>query len=61
MGSSRVAIISFMAELWLVGYSIAFVVYGGALAREVKGTRWASGGTPTGGRGGHARGEATTV
>lgn len=35
MGASRVAIMPFMAELWLVGYSIAFVVYGGALAREV--------------------------
>lgn len=29
------AIMAFMAELWLVGYSIAFVFYGGALIREV--------------------------
>lgn len=35
MGSSRVAIMAFMADLWLVGYSLAFVVYGGALVSEV--------------------------
>lgn len=35
MGAARVAIMSFMAELWIVGYSIALVVYGGALVREV--------------------------
>ncbi|CAN0112634.1 unnamed protein product, partial [Laminaria digitata] len=35
MASARVAMIAFMANLWMVGYSIAFVVYGGALVREV--------------------------
>lgn len=34
MAVARVSMIAFMADLWIVGYSIAFVVYGGALARE---------------------------
>lgn len=34
MAVARVSIIAFMADLWIVGYSIAFVVYGGALVRE---------------------------
>lgn len=36
MAVARVSIIAFMADLWIVGYSIAFVVYGGALVREVR-------------------------
>lgn len=36
MASARVAMIAFMADLWVVGYSIALVVYGGALVREVR-------------------------
>lgn len=40
---------SFMANLWLVGYSVAFVVYGGALAREVSGARSSSRRTLKGG------------
>ncbi|CAM9639486.1 unnamed protein product, partial [Hapterophycus canaliculatus] len=35
MAVARASITAFMAELWIVGYSIAFVVYGGALVREV--------------------------
>lgn len=40
MGAARVAMMASMANLWLMGYSIAFVVYGGALAREVRTGRW---------------------
>lgn len=35
MAAARVAIMVFMSDMWLLGYSIAFVVYGGALVREV--------------------------
>lgn len=39
MAVARVSIIAFMADLWIVGYSIAFVVYGGALVREASSNR----------------------
>lgn len=35
MAAARVSIIAFMSNLWIVGYSIAFVIYGGALIRAV--------------------------
>ncbi|CAM9325405.1 unnamed protein product, partial [Ectocarpus sp. 12 AP-2014] len=35
MATARVSIIAFMSNLWIVGYSIAFVIYGGALIRAV--------------------------
>ena len=40
MGTARVAMMSFMADLWIVGYSIAFVVYGGALIYEARANGW---------------------
>ncbi|CAN0367672.1 unnamed protein product, partial [Ectocarpus sp. 12 AP-2014] len=35
MAAARVSIIANMSDLWIVGYSIAFVIYGGALIRAV--------------------------
>ncbi|CAM9674646.1 unnamed protein product, partial [Choristocarpus tenellus] len=35
MGVARISMMSFMAQYWLIGYSLAFAVYGGTLVREV--------------------------